>query len=157
MAVHQNLAKRIVLEGAGWLLTIAGIAALVLPGPGLLLLFAGMAILSQQYAWAERRLQPVKVRALKTAADSVQTVPRIIGSVIGAAALIGFGVLFVIQPPAPSWWPLRDSWWLIGGWPAGVTLILSGLICLAMVVYSFFEFRDTADPHRAAEATGRSA
>lgn len=156
MATHTSLVKRVLIEGAGWIMVVAGVAALILPGPGLLLLFAGLAILSQQYTWAERRLQPVKVKALKTAADSVQTWPRIIASTLGAVVLVGFGVLFVVSPPAPSWWPLRDSWWLIGGWPAGITLILSGLIALAMVVYSFFKFRDAPDPHGAAEATGRS-
>ena len=154
---QTNLAKRVVVEGAGWIMVVAGIAALILPGPGLLLLFAGLAILSQQYTWAEKRLQPVKVKALKTAADSVQTWPRIVGSTLGALVLVGFGVLFVLQPPAPSWWPLRESWWLIGGWPAGITLIFSGLIALGMVVYSFFKFRDAPDPHRAAEVTGRSS
>ena len=48
-------AKRVVLEAAGWLLLVVGIAALVLPGPGLLGVFAGLALLSQQYEWAERR------------------------------------------------------------------------------------------------------
>ena len=58
---QTNLVKRVLVEGAGWIMVIAGIAALILPGPGLLLLFAGLAILSQQYTWAEKRLQPVKV------------------------------------------------------------------------------------------------
>ena len=43
-------ARRLVLEGVGWLLVVAGLAALVLPGPGLLLLFGGFALLSRRYA-----------------------------------------------------------------------------------------------------------
>ena len=39
-------AKRLLLEILGWVLLLAGIAALVLPGPGLLLMFAGLAILA---------------------------------------------------------------------------------------------------------------
>lgn len=70
--------KRIALEILGWLLVLAGIAALVLPGPGLLMLFGGLAILSQQYEWAERRLDPIKFRALRGAAEGVETWPRII-------------------------------------------------------------------------------
>ena len=46
------------LESIGWLLIVAGIAALILPGPGLLMLFAGLVLLSQQYEWAERRVEP---------------------------------------------------------------------------------------------------
>jgi hypothetical protein len=47
----------------GWVITLLGIAALVLPGPGLLLLLAGLVILSQEYAWAERRVEPIKIKA----------------------------------------------------------------------------------------------
>ncbi len=65
--------RRIVLEVVGWVLVVAGIAALVLPGPGLLMLFAGLVILSQEYDWAERRVEPIKVRALRGAAEGVET------------------------------------------------------------------------------------
>ena len=40
-------AKRVVLEGLGWLLLVLGVAAIFLPGPGLLGVFAGLALLSQ--------------------------------------------------------------------------------------------------------------
>ena len=73
-----DAARRIAATILGWFLVLAGIAALILPGPGLLLLAAGLAVLSQQYEWAERRLEPVKVAAFKTAADGVQTWPRIV-------------------------------------------------------------------------------
>ena len=53
-------AKRIVLETLGWVLLLLGIAALFLPGPGLLGMFAGLALLSQQYDWAEKRVEPVR-------------------------------------------------------------------------------------------------
>ena len=67
----KKAARRIALETLGWVLVVAGIAALVLPGPGLLAIFAGLALLSQQYDWAERRVEPVKEKALKAAAESV--------------------------------------------------------------------------------------
>ena len=47
-------AKRVLLEVLGWLLLLAGIAAILLPGPGLLLMAAGLAVLSQQYTWFGR-------------------------------------------------------------------------------------------------------
>jgi hypothetical protein len=25
----------------------------------------------------------------------------------------------LLQPPAPSWWPVSDDYWLYGGWPPG--------------------------------------
>lgn len=120
---------------------VGGIAALVLPGPGLLALFAGLAVLSQQYEWAERRLEPVKERALTAAAEGVETWPRIVASVAGALVLASLGVVWGVGLPVPSWWPLRDGWWLIGGWGTGATLILSGVVALALVVYSFKTFR----------------
>ena len=43
---------------------VLGVAAIFLPGPGLLGIFAGLALLSQQYEWAERRVEPVRLRAL---------------------------------------------------------------------------------------------
>jgi uncharacterized protein (TIGR02611 family) len=97
-------AKRIGVEAIGWVLVVAGIAALVLPGPGLLMVFGGLAILSQQYEWAERRLAPIKFRALKGAAESVETVPRIVASVVGVVLLVVAGVLWILGPPAPARW-----------------------------------------------------
>lgn len=52
-------AKSLALEIVGWVLLVAGAAALVLPGPGLLMVFSGMILLAQRYAWANRWLRPV--------------------------------------------------------------------------------------------------
>jgi uncharacterized protein (TIGR02611 family) len=134
-------ARRLVLETIGWILVVVGVAALVLPGPGLLAIFAGLALLSQQYEWAERRLEPVKEKALKAARESVETTPRIVISTVSAAVLIVAGVLWIWDPPAPAWWPLHEGWWLIGGWGTGITQVSSGLIALAMIIYSYRRFR----------------
>jgi hypothetical protein len=137
-----RLLKRIALEGLGWLLVVGGLAAIVLPGPGLLAIFAGLALLSQQYEWAQRRLEPVKQRALQTAADGVETWPRILASCLGVAFLIGVGIVWGLKPGAPSWWPLHERWWLPGGWGTGASLIVSGLIALALIIYSYRHFRE---------------
>jgi len=133
--------RRLFLEVVGWALVIGGIAALVLPGPGLLALFAGLVLLSQQYTWAERRVDPVKERAVRAAADGVQTWPRILLSTFGVLWLIGAGILWWIRPPAPDWWPVAEHWWLMGGWAAGITLIASGLLAGAALVYAFRNYR----------------
>src|SRR3954453_3802072 len=133
--VVKGLAERILIEGAGWTLVVVGIAALVLPGPGLLALFAGVALLATQYEWAERRVEPVKRAALRGAADSVKSWPRIVLSVFGVLWLVGFGILWVLGPEAPSWWPIDEKWWLVGGWGTGATLIGSGLLVAVMIVY----------------------
>ena len=133
--------RRVVLEVLGWALVLGGIAAIVLPGPGLLMLFGGLALLSQQYTWAERRVEPVKERAVKAARDGVQTWPRILLSLLGVLWLFGTGVVWAVRPPAPDWWPFAEGWWLLGGWATGVTLMVSGLLAGAMMVYAFMKYR----------------
>lgn len=133
------------LQGVGWILVVVGLAALILPGPGLLALFAGMAMLATQYEWADRRLAPVKKAALHGAADSVRTRLRIVVSVFGVFVLVGLGIYWGISAAAPSWWPVGDKWWLVGGWGTGATLIGSGVMAAAMIVYSYLNFRDVDD------------
>jgi hypothetical protein len=138
----KSTGKHVLLQGAGWILVVVGLAALILPGPGLLALFAGMAMLATQYEWADRRLAPVRKAALRGAADSVKTGLRILVSVIGVCLLIGLGIYWGVSVAAPSWWPVGDKWWLVGGWGTGATLIGSGVIAGAMIVYSYLNFRD---------------
>jgi hypothetical protein len=133
-------AKRIVLETLGWILLILGVAAIFLPGPGLLGIFAGLALLSQQYDWAERRVEPVRLRALHAAAEGVETWPRIVVSLLGVAALVACGVVWILQPSAPGWWPLSEAWWLPGGMWTGVTQVVSAGIAVALIIYSYRRF-----------------
>lgn len=155
----KKTAKRVAVEGLGWILVVVGIAALVLPGPGLLMVFAGVVLLATQYEWAERRVEPVKKKALQAAADSVKTWPRILVSAAGVIWIIGLGVVWGLRPDAPDWWPLAERWWLPGGWTTAGTLIGSGIIAGAMVVYSYVNFRDIKrDQHRdEAQQTARGA
>lgn len=145
----KGAAKRVLVEVAGWVLVLGGVAALILPGPGLLMLFGGLAILSQQYEWAERRLDPIKYRALKGAAESVETWPRIAMSVTGVLLLFAAGALWIWSPAVPEWWPLADRWWLPGGIATASTQIASGVIAGVLIVYSYRRFH--GDPDAVAE------
>ena len=136
----KKAAKRVVLETLGWLLLVLGIAALVLPGPGLLGVFAGLALLSQQYDWAERRTEPVKLRALKAAAEGVETWPRIVLSLLGVVALAACGVLWIMSPDVPEWWPIDEFWWLPGGLATGLTQAASAVIAAVLIGYSYRRF-----------------
>lgn len=139
-------AKRVVLEIVGWLLIVAGLAALVLPGPGLLMLAAGLVILSQEYEWAERRLEPIKNKALRGAAEGVENWLRITMSSTLALGLIACGVLWILEPEMPDWWPFPEWSWLPGGPATGVTQVASGLIAIGLIVYSYRRFRIRKEP-----------
>lgn len=136
----MKVAKRVGLEVLGWGLLLAGIAMIALPGPGLLGIFGGLAVLSQQYDWAERRLDPVKYRALKGAAESVETPLRIAVSLVGVCFLLAMAALWYVGPEQPGWWPLPDWTWLPGGAATSITLVLSAFIAVALLVYSYRRF-----------------
>ncbi|MDO9377714.1 MAG: PGPGW domain-containing protein [Nocardioidaceae bacterium] len=136
--------RTIGLQALGWLLLVLGVAALVLPGPGLLMMFAGMVVLAQENEWAERRLEPLKRRAFEAAAEGVKTWPRIVASCLSAVAVAAVGVYWIVQPPPPAWWPVRDSWWLVGGVGAGISMILSSVLAFALIGYSYRTFRGAA-------------
>lgn len=140
MNAPVRAARRIVVETAGWVLLLAGIVALFLPGPGLLMMFAGLAILSQYNRWAERWVDPVRLRALRGAAEGVETWPRIVLSSTLAGVLVACGVLWIVGPAAPGWWALPDSWWLPGGAWTGATQIASGIVAWVLIVYSYRRF-----------------
>ena len=140
-------ARRLALEIIGWTLIVLGIAALFLPGPGLLMLFAGTVVLSRQYEWFDRRLLVVKRLAMEGASRGVQSWPKIAGSLLGVAWLIGLGIFWGIGSPVPTWWPLSPDLWLVGGWGTGGTLIVSGLVGLALLVYAFRRFRGSPYDH----------
>lgn len=133
-------AKRIALEILGWTVLVVGVLALFLPGPGLLLTFAGLAILSTQYAWAKRWTHPVKMKALRGAAEGVETPLRILLSSLGALCLVAVGLLWLWSPPAPGWWPLEDRWWLMGGKPVAFTMLGSSLVAIGLLIYSVHRF-----------------
>jgi uncharacterized protein (TIGR02611 family) len=148
----KSTVKRFLVGAAGFLVVAVGIVLMPLPGPGVLIVLAGVLILATQFEWAERRVDQVKDAALRGAADSVKSWPRIVLSVVGVIWLVGFGVLWCAHPAAPSWWPLDDKWWLYGGWGPGITLILSGLAAAAVLVYSYRNFREIKDEQQAQPA-----
>ncbi|MFE7749788.1 PGPGW domain-containing protein [Streptomyces sp. NPDC057428] len=111
---------------AGAALLILGIALLVLPGPGLLLILAGLLVLADQFPAVARYVDPVRERAMRAAKESVASPLRIAGSALTAAVLLAAGLVWGLMPELP-----------FGGWPTGAGLILSGLILVALLVYSY--------------------
>ena len=127
----------------GWLLVLAGAAALVLPGPGLLLLLAGLVVLSQEYEWAERHVEPVKDKAIEAAKQGVATYPRILLSMLSATAVLAAGLFWWLDPEIPEIGFIGPELPL-GGWTTGSGIILSGLVAWGLLIYSIKKFRSEA-------------
>lgn len=151
----KGAARRVLLEVVGWVLVVIGLAALVLPGPGLLLLAAGLFVLSQQYEWAERRVDPILDRALMGAAIGVESLWKVGFSTLFALALGACGVLWIQSPPVPQWWPFAESLWLPGGVATGATQIASAIVALGLIVWSFHRYR--GHPEALADLKSRHA
>jgi hypothetical protein len=118
--------RRVLVAVAGGLLTVIGIVLLVLPGPGLLLVLAGLLVLASEFPAVQRYVAPVRERAMKTAADSVASPWRIALTATGGALLIAAGIVWATQ----DWIPLSS-------WSSGSSLILSGLIVFALLIWSY--------------------
>lgn len=90
-AIHVRLARMTL----GWLLLVAGIAMLALPGPGWVTIGFGLAVLSRDYAWAERTLERIKHRLPQDEDGEIH--PRVIVFSV---------VMFVLATATAIWWYL---------------------------------------------------
>jgi hypothetical protein len=154
--VIRNHLRKTAITILGWVLTLVGLAALVLPGPGLLLMVVGLVVLSQEYDWAERRLEPVKARAFAVAAAGVSSWPRILGSVLAALCVIAVGMVWGLDPAIPEFWIVGPSL-PFGGWATASSLLLSGLIAMGLLLYSIRRFRGVSPEEASAQAYSDSA
>ncbi|MDT8915881.1 PGPGW domain-containing protein [Amycolatopsis sp. PS_44_ISF1] len=118
--------KRVGAAVLGGVLVVVGVVLLVLPGPGLLLVLAGLVVLASEFPALKKFVEPVRKRAMKAAEDSVSSPLRIAGSVVAGLALIAAGVVWGLVKSLP-----------FGGWSAGSSLILSGLILFALLIWSY--------------------
>jgi hypothetical protein len=125
-----GFAKRVACGVGGGLLVAVGIVLLVLPGPGLLLVLAGMLVLANGFPAAQRFVDPVERRAMQAAEESVSSPLKMVFSIGTGVVLIAAGVVWWVVPRLP-----------LGGWPTGVSLILSGLILLGVLVVSYRHVR----------------
>jgi Putative transmembrane protein (PGPGW) len=146
--------RKVWVTALGWVIALAGVAALVLPGPGLLLLLLGLAILSQEYDWAGRWVEPLKEKAFQAAAAGVQTWPRITISMMSIAVMTSIGVIFWLDPRIPTFWIIGPEL-PFGGWTTGVSIIGSALIAVALLGYSMRRFRGGASTNSQSKSAER--
>ena len=52
---------------------------------------------------------------------------------------------WILDPPAPGWWPLPECWWLPGGLWTGVTQVASAIFALGLIVYGYRRFHDNPE------------
>lgn len=130
----MNRYGRWAVLAVGWVVLVLGLLALVLPGPGLVLVALGLAILGRHLPWAHQHLQPVQAHAHAGAVALVTEPRRFVAPSLLAAALVGLGVLWLVGPDVPGWWPLEPRWWLVGGPVTGISLVLSGSVSAAVLL-----------------------
>ncbi|MGV9909485.1 PGPGW domain-containing protein [Streptomyces tendae] len=142
MARGVESIRRTALGTLGALLLLIGVALLVLPGPGLLLVFAGVVLLARAVPALDRFVAPVRVRAMRAAEESVSSRWRIAGSVLVGLFLLAAGVAWGLVPELPY-----------SGWATGASLLVSGLVLFALLVWS--HRRVQAARRRSPPASGR--
>lgn len=131
---NEGLARRILVTVAGVVLCVAGVGLLILPGPGLLLLLGGLVLLANEYPWARRMTGPVRRQAMRSAAESVASPLRIAATALCALALVAAGIAWILVPSLP-----------FGGLATGSSLIVSGIVVVALLVYSYRRFHSSDD------------
>lgn len=88
-------ARRFVVGAVGATVVLTGVAMLVLPGPGLVVIGAGLALLSLEFAFAQRWLRIVRERSAQ-AADQIGVPKRHRRAVVIAG--LGLGVVMMLLP-----------------------------------------------------------
>ncbi|HKN97094.1 MAG TPA: PGPGW domain-containing protein [Pseudonocardiaceae bacterium] len=136
MSVGGSLRRGLVAV-AGAVLLAVGVVLLVLPGPGLLLVLAGLLVLASEFPTVGRYVEPVRTRAMQAAAVSVSSPLRLAGSATVGLLLVAAGIV----------WGLVE-WLPLSGWSTGSSLMLSGAVVLALLVWSYQRERSPSGPSR---------
>ncbi|MBX3356255.1 MAG: PGPGW domain-containing protein [Phycisphaeraceae bacterium] len=103
-------ARRIVIGVTGGTVVLAGVAMLVLPGPGIVTIGLGLAMLSVEFAFAQRWLKVVRERT-NEAADRAGIPTAVRRGVIIGGLL--FGLVMMVLPGFISVVRTPDGWRLI--------------------------------------------
>ena len=125
-APTSHPAKRALALVGGGIVLLVGVVLLVLPGPGLLLVLGGLLILANEFPAVDKYVDPVQKRAMAAMEQSVSSPWRVAGSLLVACGLLAGGVVWGLNKQLP-----------LGGWPTGSSLILSGVVLLGLLGYSY--------------------
>jgi uncharacterized protein (TIGR02611 family) len=102
-----ELVYRVLVAIIGFAIIVTGFALIPLPGPGWLIVFAGLALLSTEFAWAERLLRyaRAKVRGWTSWVTHQPIAVRALIGLVGLAFVAGAVILYVDVVGVPSWVP----------------------------------------------------
>lgn len=115
MHAHPVLAvtTKVVVTLVGTLVLLAGVVMIFTPGQGILAIILGLAILSTEYAWAERWLRKARDKAAEAKRRAEEMDPKVrrrrllmLGA--GALAVLGVGMAYL----AAYDWPM----FAVHGW-----------------------------------------
>lgn len=87
---------RIGFAAAGFLVLAAGLVMLVTPGPGIPVIILGLGMLALEFAWAERWLERLLVRAEQAVDQVTKGSPLRRAMVLGAGAVAAVAILVMV-------------------------------------------------------------
>lgn len=95
----RRYGRRITVGIVGTAVLIAGfiLSLPLVPGPGILVMVAGLAILSTEFAWAERWRDRIKVRAEQAARSTGTSLTAVVAVGIFMAVAIGVAAWFLLD------------------------------------------------------------
>jgi uncharacterized protein (TIGR02611 family) len=103
-----EVAYRVVVAVIGFAIIGTGLALIPLPGPGWLIVFAGLAVLSTEFAWAERLLRYARSKVAGWTEWVIQQPLGVRGLIglVGLAFVAGAVLLYDAVVGFPSWTPV---------------------------------------------------
>jgi uncharacterized protein (TIGR02611 family) len=133
------LARKIGIAIGGGLILAAGLAMIPLPGPGWLVVVLGLWVLSLEFAWAQRMLDPIQDRVIAGAHAAASNAWGTALSVLSGLGVIAAGIVWA------TWDTLPLSSWFTGG-----SVAASGVLALITIAWSVQDLkkkraRETAD------------
>lgn len=105
-AAKDHIIIRLARISLGFLIVIAGIAALPLPGPGWLIILAGLGILSRDFVWAARLIRYIR-RRIPGIPEDGKIPPR---------TWVMMGLIMAVAAACSVWWYLFDGKDTVYGW-----------------------------------------
>jgi uncharacterized protein (TIGR02611 family) len=114
----------------GGLILAAGIAMIPLPGPGWLVVVLGLWVLSLEFSWAERLLEPIKDKVIEAAHAAASNRWGTVLSVLSACGIIVAGIVWATWDRVPY-----------GSWLTGGSLAASGVLALVTIGWSVHDLR----------------